>query len=132
MTPFALETLDGDRVRVPAGRPGAVLFTVSSCLSCIPPAQALADAKRRLSNIDVLLVSMDPNDSPDALRDQRGLIGDPPYPSAIDSTGTLATRYQVTALATTVIYDANGRIVERVIEPNADQLDDAFRKAGAS
>ncbi len=57
---------------------------------------------------------------------------DPAYPFAIDGGGTLAGRYGVTALGTTVVYDAEGRIVARLIEPSKEQLASAFKQAGAS
>lgn len=129
---FSLATLDGQTVSVPAGRPGAIFFTVSSCVSCIAPAKDLADLKGRVGDrADVLLVSIDPSDSPQALRELGRLIGDPPYPSAIDTSGTLAAQYGVTALGTTVVYDRDGAIVARLIEPGADDLAAAFGQAGA-
>lgn len=130
---FSLTTLEGKQVSVPAGRPGAVFFTVSSCVSCIAPAKELARLKERVGDrADVLLVSMDPGDTPQAVRQLTSLIGDPPpYPSAIDTSGTLAAQYGITALGTTVVYDQQGRIVDRLIEPGADELTAAFRQAGA-
>lgn len=129
---FSLATLDGQAVSVPAGRPGAVFFTVSSCLSCIAPAKDLAELKGRVGGrADALLVSIDPADSPGALRELGRLIGDPPYPSAIDTSGTLAARYGVTALGTTVVYDRDGALVARLVEPGAGDLAAAFRQAGA-
>ena len=38
----------------------------------------------------------------------------------------------MTALGTTVVYNAEGRIVARLIEPNKEQLASAFKQAGAS
>lgn len=133
VTPFSLRTIDGDLVELPANRPGALFFTVSNCLTCIPSAQALAELKTRLGDrVDAVLISMDPGDPPAALRDQRDLIGDPPYPSAIDTSGTMASQYRIAALGTAVIYDGNGKIVDHLVEPGVDRLSAAFEKAGVS
>jgi len=59
-------------------------------------------------------------------------MGNPPYDFAIDRTGTVADRFQVTALGTTIVYDGDNRIVAKLIEPTEDELLAAFRTAGAS
>lgn len=133
MPAVSLTTLEGKPVELPSGRPGALFFTVSSCLSCIPSAQALGELDATLGRqADIVWVGIDPNDPPSAVRERRRSMGNPAYPFAIDTSGTLAGRYGVTALGTTVVFDANGRIVERLIEPGRGQLEAAFRKAGLS
>jgi thiol-disulfide isomerase/thioredoxin len=130
---LTLDSLEGKRLDVPSGRPGALFFTVSSCVSCIPSARALGELKAKLGDrADVVWVGIDPSDPPDAVRARRKSLGDPAYPFAIDGGGTLAGRYGVTALGTTVVYNAEGRIVARLIEPNKEQLASAFKQAGAS
>jgi len=75
---------------------------------------------------------MDPQDSPDFLRQRRDSVGDPPYPFAIDTSGSLATQYQIQSLGTVVIYDARGRVVDRLIEPTLGELAGGFRRAGVA
>lgn len=131
--PISLTALDGERVVLPAGRPGALFFTVSSCLSCVPSGQALGELKAELGNrADAIWIGIDPSDPPAAVRKRRRAMGNPPYPFAIDDSGTLASRYRVQALGTTVIYDDAGEIVARLIEPSKDQLRAAFARAGVS
>jgi hypothetical protein len=133
VSPIRLRSLDGMRIALPAGKPGALFFSVSSCLSCVPSARALNELTQQLGpRVDALFISMDPADPPAALAARRDAIGDPSYPFAIDSSGTLASRYRITALGTVLIYDAQGRIVERLIDPKRDQLEAAFREAGAA
>lgn len=128
-----LRTIDGDTVRRPGGRPGALFFSVSFCLSCLPSAQALGEIKRQAGDrIDAAWVSMDPGDSPQALRERRRMIGDPPYPFTIDTSGTLAERFGITSLGTTIVYDRAGRIVARLTDAGTAQLEEAFAKAGAT
>lgn len=133
VAPIRLASLDGPPVSLPAGRPGALFFSVSGCLSCIPAAQALATLKKKFGRrADAAFISLDPADSPGRLRARRDSIGDPPYPFAIDTTGSLVNRYQIQALGTTIIYDARGRIVDRLVEPGLSDLKAGFRKAGLS
>lgn len=73
---------------------------------------------------------MDPTEPPELIRDLRKRMGEPLYPFAIDTSGTLAGRYGIAALGTAVVYDAEGRIVAQMIEPTTDQFDRAFRDAG--
>lgn len=44
---LTLDSLEGKRLDVPSGRPGALFFTVSSCVSCIPSARALGELKAK-------------------------------------------------------------------------------------
>lgn len=128
-----LTTVEGRVVRLPAGRPGALFFSVSSCLSCLPSAEALGEVKRKFGGrVDVAWVSIDPSDPPAILRQRRRAIGDSPYPFTIDKSGTLAKRFGITALGTTLVYDAQGRVSARLSEPGRDQIEAAFRKVGVS
>ncbi len=132
--PIALASIDGRSVSVPTkGRPGALFFTVSSCGSCIPSAQALSSLKSRLgSRVDAVMVDLDPQDSPQYLRQWGKAVGNPSYPLTIDTSGNMINQYRVQALGTTVVYDGRGRIVDRLIEPNGGELAAAFRKAGVT
>ncbi|MGH2743570.1 MAG: TlpA family protein disulfide reductase [Thermoleophilaceae bacterium] len=133
VAPLALTTLEGRRLDLPRGRPGALFLTVSSCLSCIPSAQALGELKARYGDrLDAVWIGIDPTDPPEQVRARRESMGNPPYPFAIDRSGTLANLFAVRALGTTIVYDADGRIVSELIEPSKDQLESAFRKAGVS
>lgn len=132
VAPLTLTSIEGERIRLPASRPGALFFTVSSCVSCIPSARALGELKARFGDrADVAWVGIDPGDPPEAVRARRKSLGDPDYPFAVDRGGTLAGRYAVTALGTTVVYAADGRIVARLVEPTGEQLASAFERAGA-
>ncbi len=129
-----LASIDGQRVSVPkAGRPGALFFAVSSCGSCVPSARALSALNSRLgSRVDVTMVDLDPSDPPKYLQAWGNLVGNPSYPLTIDTTGHAVNAYRIQALGTTVIYDARGQIVDRLIEPDMGQLEAGFSKAGVS
>lgn len=133
IAPVELTSLDGGRLALPDGRPGALFFSASSCVSCIPAAKALGELKRGLGDrVDAVFISIDPGDPPAALAERRESVGSPPYPFAIDTTGLLAGQYGITALGTVLIYDAEGTIADRLIEPDLGQLKGAFASAGVS
>jgi hypothetical protein len=94
---------DGRPVSLPAGRPGMVMFSTSMCVTCFLSA-----------------------------RERRDSIGRRPYPFAIDTSGTMATTYRITALGTVIVYDATGKIVARIVEPGPADLRKAFRRAGVT
>jgi hypothetical protein len=124
-----LASIDGKSVSLPAGRPGMVMFSSSTCVTCFVTVRFMADyvraARRR---IDAAFVS----DPPAALSERRDSIGGTPFPFAIDASGGLAVQYGITALGTVVIFDAGGQIVWRGIEPRMDELREGFRRAGVS
>jgi cytochrome oxidase Cu insertion factor (SCO1/SenC/PrrC family) len=133
VAPIALRSVDGAPVRLPAGRPGALLFATATCSPCAASAEALGKAKEQLgSKVDAAFIGIDPSEPPEAMRALRSAVGEPPYPFAIDSTGSLYRLYRINALGTTIVYNAKGRIVARMIEPDLGQLEAAFRKAGVA
>ncbi len=131
---FELTSIDGEPVKVPAGKPGAVFFMAGWCGSCIPETKALSQVMDRFGGrISVLAVSPDPSDSVSALRQFRAAAGDPRYPFAWDQQGTLARAWVVSALDTTLVYDRRGKVVFRDGVPtDAETLEKAFVKAGVS
>jgi cytochrome oxidase Cu insertion factor (SCO1/SenC/PrrC family) len=127
--PVRLTSIDGKQVTLPAGRPGMVMLSSSLCTTCFLTVRDMGKLKARLGGrVDAAFISVDPGDSATTLADRRDSIGDPPIPFAIDTTGTLAERYQITTLGTVVVYDAAGRIVDRWIEPTLSDLEAAFRR----
>lgn len=130
---IALTTVDDKPLRLPSGRPGALLFATASCSSCAASAHALGQVKQSFgSKVDAAFISIDPNDPPSAVRALRSVVGNPPYPFAIDSTGELYRAYHINALGTAIVYDGHDRVVARLIEPDLGQWEAALRKAGAA
>jgi thiol-disulfide isomerase/thioredoxin len=131
---YSLTSIDGAPVRVPAGKPGAVYFMAGWCGTCVAEAGALGRLQRHLGDrIAVVAVSPDPSDSVSAIRRLRTAAGRPRYPFVWDEGGTLARALQVSALDTTLVYDADGRVVYRDAVPtDLATLRAAFRRAGVS
>ena len=129
--PLQLTSIDGEQIALPAARPGMVMFSTSFCTTCFVSASFMARYRAEAPEpVDAAFVSVDPGDSPDALADRRAALRGRPYPFAIDRTGNLAARYGITALGTVIIYDAEGKIVARVVEPSLQELRAGFREAG--
>lgn len=126
--------VDGNRVSVPSGKPGALFFFAGWCGTCIPETVALGEVQRELgSRANVTAISSDPSDSVAAIREFRQRAGEPRYPFVWDSDSTIAVRLGVSALDTTIIYDAQGTVVFRDAGPtDRIQLLAALRDAGAS
>jgi cytochrome oxidase Cu insertion factor (SCO1/SenC/PrrC family) len=133
LTPFRLTSLDGERVSLPTGRPGMVMFSGTSCTTDIPSAQDMAEfTKRAKGKVDAAYVSVDPSETPGTLADRREAIGEAPYEFAIDTSGDLAAQNQITTLGTVIVYDAAGKIVAKSVEPRMKDLEDAFKRAGVA
>jgi cytochrome oxidase Cu insertion factor (SCO1/SenC/PrrC family) len=129
--PLRLTSIDGERISLPAGRPGMVMFSSSYCTTCFVSAKFMARYRAEAAEpVDAAFISVDPGDSPDALADRRAGLGATRYPFAIDTAGTLAAQYEITALGTVIVYDATGRIVARVVEPSLADLRAVFQEAG--
>jgi cytochrome oxidase Cu insertion factor (SCO1/SenC/PrrC family) len=128
---FELASVDGKRVSLPAGRPGMVMFSSSTCVTCFVSVRFMAEVVRSTPRrIDAAFVSVDPGDSPKALAQRRDSIGGAPFAFAIDTSGNLAALYGITSLGAVVIFNARGEIVWHAIEPGVDDLRDGMRRAG--
>jgi hypothetical protein len=133
LAPIRLTSIDGERISLPAGRPGMLMFSTSTCVPCFISAKHMADYKARApQRVDAAFIGVDPGDPPSALAARRDLIGERPFPFAIDTSGTMAAQYQITTLGTVIVYDAAGKIVARIVEPTIDDLRAAFRRAGVA
>ncbi len=129
---FTATDVDGRGVHVRHGKPGALFFFAGWCGSCIAEASALDRVERELgTRVAITAISPDPSDSIEAIRRFRRNAGAPRYAFVWDSAGTLGTQFAVRALATTSVYDADGKVVFRdAAVTDAQTLRKAFRKAG--
>ncbi len=129
---FTTKDIDGRGVQVRRGKPGALFFFAGWCGSCIAEASALDRVERELgTRVAITAISPDPSDSIEAIRRFRRNAGAPRYAFVWDSAGTLGTQFAVRALDTTIVYDADGKVVFRdAAVTDAQTLRKAFRKAG--
>ncbi len=132
IAPFSARDVDGRRVQVGAGKPGALFFFAGWCGPCQIEARALGRVQAEFgSRVAITAVSPDPSDSVAAIRLFRRNSGGPSYPFVWDSAGALGRQYAVRALDTTIVFDKAGNVVFRdAAVTDVDTLRAAFRKAG--
>lgn len=121
----SIETLDGERFDLSdkRGKVVALYFMAGWCGSCIPEARSWSELypSYKDEGLEVLVVSADPNDSPQTIERFRraGGIGDLPW--AIDRTGRFTRALGVRALDTTIILDRRGRVAYRDAVPTPEK-----------
>ncbi len=93
------------------GKPTIYLFTAPGCVSCAGQAQALAGASQSRPKVQLVGVDLT-NDKPSTfaawVRDI-GLAGSP-FVWTIDRDGSLAQRYGIASLSSTVFIGSDGRV----------------------
>lgn len=118
---FAVTTLDGERFDLndERGKVVALLFMAGWCDSCIPEAQNWSKLYPAYEDegLDLLIVSIDPNDTPQTIQGFREAGGIKQLPWTIDKTGELSRSLDIRALDSTVIIDRDGRIAYRDSAP---------------
>ncbi len=125
---FGLTTLEGDEFNLAEkrGEVVALFFTAGWCDSCIPEAQAWSGLYPAYEDrgLDLLMVSIDPSDTPQTIEGFQRKSGIRPLSWAIDETGEVSRSLNVRALGSTVIVDREGRIAYRdASETDAETLE---------
>ena len=106
---------DGRAVTVPSDQPTVLFFMASWCGTCVPEARALAALEKDYAGrVQFLAVNVTPGDPPEAVEQFRQAAGNPAHPYVTDDDGTFVERYAVSALDTTVVVDADGRVKGRI------------------
>ncbi len=130
---FALTTLEGKQfdLKDTRGKVVALYFMAGWCGSCIPEAQSWSKLypEYKDEGLQVLIVSMDPNDTKETIEGFRQAGGISPLPWAIDETGEVSRSLDIRALDSTVIIDREGRIAYRDSAPTPyETLDKELRE----
>lgn len=113
--PFRVEDVDG-RVLTNAGlrgKPVIVWYTTSYCLPCAVGAQAVSALDEELGDraFDVLMVFVDPGETPETLRAWRARYGRPDWMVVLDRDGSLAKAVGLQFLDSKFLLDREGRVV---------------------
>jgi thiol-disulfide isomerase/thioredoxin len=116
--PFSLRSL--------RGRPAVINFWASWCSGCRSEAGQLARASKRLGS-QAAFIGVDVTDhKKSALRFARSHGWR--YPLVPDGGDTIAIRYGVVGLPTTVFVDSRGVVVDRIVGPtNAHEIEQMVR-----
>jgi peroxiredoxin len=112
---FTMPTLSGGRVSLAGstGHPVVLSFWASWCPPCRQEAPYLKEAWSRYRSKGVRFLGVDHRDGRSdamAFRSRLGLA----FPSVYDPDGTLASRYALYGLPTTVVIGSDGRIAYRI------------------
>ncbi len=120
-TNFTATTLDGEKFDLAEkrGEVVALYFMAGWCGSCIPEAQSWSKLYPAYKDkgLDLLVVSVDPNDTPQTIESFREAGSIKPLPWTIDKTGEIPQSLDVRSLDATVIIDRQGRVVYRDTAP---------------
>ncbi len=128
-----IETLDGEEFDLAEkrGEVVALYFIAGWCGTCIPEAQAWSELypAYRDKGVELLLVSADPNDTPQTIERFWRAAGIDPLPVAIDGTGEITRGLNVGALDSTIIIDREGKVAYRDAVPtDAETLEKELKE----
>ena len=116
-----IETLDGEEFDLAdkRGEVVALFFMAGWCGNCIPEARAWSELYPAYEDrgLEVLMVSADPNDTPETIAGFRRAGGIGELPWAVDETGEFTRALGVRALDSTVIVDRDGKVSYRDARP---------------
>lgn len=113
---------DGRAVTVPGAQPTVLFFMATWCSPCLKEAQALAAVEEDYAGrVQFLAVNVTPGDTPAAVEEFRLAAGNPAHPYVTDDQGAFVERYAITALDTTVVVDADGRVQGRIDARSLDE-----------
>jgi hypothetical protein len=125
-------TLDGQAVRVPAGRPAVLFFFTVGCGTCFPGAQQVVDARGRAGGAaDYLAVNLDPREPGTLIEQFFTAAGAADFPVVPDPDMTKGAEFRVEALGTLLVIDPHGREMFRKVDPSAAEIVAAVRDASA-
>ena len=93
------------------GHPTVLLFTARGCASCVGDARALTGAAGNRSEVRLVGVDVDPNDTAQAFAAYVQAIGlqSSRFLWTIDSDNGLVRRYAISSLSSTVLLDSSGQ-----------------------
>jgi len=111
---FSFVTLEGKRVRLSdlRGEPALIAFFASWCTPCLIEAENVREAQTQVS-FKVIQVGVDPREPLEDIWGFKVNVANPDWFITRDSTQAIAELYNVRALDTTLLIDANGKILYR-------------------
>jgi peroxiredoxin len=117
---FTLTTLSGTTFQLAAqqGHPVVLYFMATTCASCVQGSHNVAEALQsaRATGAEVLAIDVNATDRPadlEAFIQSVGVPASAPIQWSIDTTGAIASAYQVQTLETTVVIDRHGQVAYR-------------------
>lgn len=135
-SPATVTSVDGQQISLPAnGKPTAVFFFSVGCGECVNGVRSLGEAATTAENAGTvasfLAVDMDPGESKALIGDFMESVDAEHVPAAIDDGAALSRRFEVAALSTLIVVDADGTVTFRATDPDAATITAELAKAGA-
>lgn len=119
---FTVPTLDGQEYNLASqqGKPTILFAMAYWCGTCIPEANALAQLHDQYGdNLSILVLDVDPSSSPELLSQFKSTVGNPDFVWAFDAGQVVTRSYQISALDTTLVLDAEGVVIYRDAYPTS-------------
>ncbi len=115
---FALPDLEGKTFRLAdlRGRPVILHFWATWCPVCRQETPALATVDQRYRALGIVLLGINLREHPENVQGFIRSFG-PAFPILLDGDGSVATRYQVTGIPTTIFIDPSGVVRARHVGP---------------
>ena len=117
---FTLPTLAGTTFHLAAklGHPVVLYFMATTCESCVQGRRDLAQTflSSKIQGAEALAIDLNGTDRPADLQafvQSAGIPASAPVQWGIDTTGAIASAYNVQALETTVVIDPHGQVAYR-------------------
>lgn len=134
--PAVVTSIEGQRISLPAtGEPTAVFFFSVGCGECVRGVRSLGQAATASNKVgseaSFLAVDMDPAESKATIKDFMNQVEAENVPAAIDAGAALSQRYQVAALSTLIVINADGDVTFRETDPSAETIVAELAKARA-
>lgn len=135
-SPAKVTSIDGQQISLPAtGEPTAVFFFSVGCGDCVGGVRSLGQAATAAdqagTEASFLAVDMDPGESKETIEGFMTYVDAEHVPAAIDEGARLSLRFEVAAVSTLIVIDADGTVTFRGIEPSAETITAELEKAGA-
>lgn len=116
-------TIDDSTLTVPNGKPAAVFFFSYGCGACFTGGAAMVAARAKVGEkADFLLADLDPYETEQDIDAFRERIGGTTLPATSTDVLEMARAWQVTALSTVVVLDAEGAVTYRAVDPPAADI----------
>ena len=119
---LTLQTLEGEtlKFRDLLDRPVVLFVMASWCLSCVSEAKALGKLWEKYGDkVTLVAVDVDRSTTPERLKRFKEAAGNPGYIWAMDPKGEVVRAFRVRTLDTTLIFDAQGKVVYRDERPTS-------------
>lgn len=127
-------SIDGKTISVPAaGEPTAVFFFSVGCGECVNGVRSLGEAATAADKAGTiatfLAVDLDPGETRQTIEEFMQHVDAEHVPAAIDTDAALSQRFQVAALSTLIVIDADGKVTFRATDPSAETITAELVKA---